>query len=114
MAQVLPQPAQLQFQPQQPAASSIFGIGPPPIDPQTAAERWFPLGNDRFMVVKIFKGREYITIRQYDAVNGIWRATRNGINLKYPEWKSIEDNIADIRDAVEQLRPFATRDRADA
>jgi hypothetical protein len=73
----------------------------------TTPERWFNLGNQRYVSVKIWKGRLYVGIRQFVFESGVWKATRNGINLTQTEWSCMSSQINDVHKAVAELSPHA-------
>ncbi len=66
-------------------------------------EKWFQVGDSRFVVVKIYKGRLYVAIRQYLLERGQWRVTRNGINLGGTEWQMFMSQLPQINEAVTEL-----------
>ncbi len=75
----------------------------PPTGPEPnpeATESWFQVGSSRFAVVKVWKGRVYVGIRQYMLEDDQWRVTRNGINLTDKEWKSLAAHVGEIDAAV--------------
>jgi hypothetical protein len=90
-----------------------YGAALPEISesPKDTPERWFALGTGRFVVVKVFNGRTYVNIRQFDLRVGC-KATRNGINLNLSEWLQLDRHLADIRSAVNYVKAFARKDSA--
>jgi hypothetical protein len=71
-------------------------------------ERWFDLGGQRYVTVKIWKGRLYVGLRQFVFEGGQWKSTRNGINLTHTEWAIMHSHMEDINSAVCEIAPHAT------
>ena len=86
----------------QPGAQPLF-------DPNVATntEKYFALGGQRYASVKIWKGRLYIGFRQFCFESGIWKPTRNGINLMHGEWEALYSQLEDINKAVAEMAPYA-------
>ncbi|MCP3663111.1 MAG: hypothetical protein GY696_11555 [Gammaproteobacteria bacterium] len=96
--QQAPQQVPMRASVQQPA-DSIAVAGEPT---NSTLERWFQIGSSRFAVVKVWKGRVYVGIRQFNLEDNQWKVTRNGINLTEAEWKSLAMQGSQISAAVQE------------
>ncbi len=67
--------------------------------------RWFRLGGDRYVQVKMYKAWLYVNIRQFytDRTTGKLTATRNGISLTKDQWEQFALVFDDVQLAVREI-----------
>ena len=60
-----------------------------------------PLGKNRFVAVREFKGKQYLDIREYFMnSNGQLQPGKKGVTLKRPQWEHLKDSFFDIDDKL--------------
>ena len=60
-----------------------------------------PLGKNRFVAVRCFKGKQYLDIREYFMnSNGQMQPGKKGVTLKRPQWEHLKDSFFDIDDKL--------------
>ena len=81
----------------------------PAIPTTCTPEHWFSLGNNRYVNVKVWKGKVYVGIRQFawDTAGNQQKATRSGINLRTDEWNELFKQMQNVDSAVQATKPFA-------
>lgn len=60
-----------------------------------------PLGKNRFVAVRSFKGKTYLDIREYFMnSSGQMQPGKKGVTLKRPQWDHLKDSFFDIDDKL--------------
>jgi len=60
-----------------------------------------PLGKNRFVAVRSFKGKTYLDIREYFMnANGQMQPGKKGVTLKREQWEHLKDSFFDIDDKL--------------
>lgn len=70
---------------------------------------WFPIGNMRYIVVKIHNKQLLVNVRQFNATGCQLQPTRNGINLYEAEWNELVKQIEQIKAAVNDVRRYTEK-----
>lgn len=85
-------------EPKKPKTSSNSGSSAMTEDPTEGA---IPLGKNRFVAVRCFKGKQYLDIREYFMNgNGQMQPGKKGVTLKRPQWEHLKDSFFDIDDKL--------------
>jgi len=85
-------------EPKKPKASSNTGSSAMAEDPTEGA---IPLGKNRFVNVRCFKGKQYLDIREFFMnSNGQMQPGKKGVTLKRAQWDHLKDSFFDIDDKL--------------
>ena len=88
-------------EPKKPKASANSGSSAMTEDPTEGA---IPLGKNRFVAVRCFKGKQYLDIREYFMnANGQMQPGKKGVTLKRPQWEHLKDSFFDIDDKLVRI-----------
>lgn len=60
------------------------------------------IGTDVYVQAQEFKGKHYVSIRQWYEEEGELRPGRKGINLKIEEWNEMIAKLGDIQDEIKK------------
>ena len=65
----------------------------------------FPIGGERYVTVKSFKGRPYVNIREYywNKIHSKMLAGKKGLNLPAEQWVQLMGHATDINNAVSKI-----------
>ena len=84
---------------------------PGPIEQeQKKGHKLLSLGHDTYAEVSSFKGKTYVGIRRwFQADDGTWYRTKNGINMVLAEFKEVLGNMAALNDFLdaEAKKPYS-------
>ncbi|MFW6002101.1 MAG: transcriptional coactivator p15/PC4 family protein [archaeon] len=59
------------------------------------------IGKDIHVEHSLYRGKDYVMIRRFfQDESGEWRPGRQGINLKWEEWKQFVENFEDIKKEI--------------
>ena len=98
----------MQFQPAPLQRQNAMPHGGPGPSQQVANRQGysFSLGDDRYVHVKLFRGRVYVTIRvyMYDSNESQYKVTRSGINLNVDQWQILVDHFGQIQNAIAEMK----------
>jgi len=73
----------------------------PPVMTEDPTEGAIPLGKNRFVAVRSFKGKTYLDIREYFMnANGQMQPGKKGVTLKRAQWEHLKDSFFDIDDKL--------------
>ena len=68
------------------------------------------LDHDTYAEVSMFKGKVYVGIRRwFQADDGTWYRTKNGINMVATEFNEVLENMLTLHDfiAAESVKPYS-------
>ncbi len=65
----------------------------------------FPIGGERFVAVKLFKGLPYVNIREYywNEIHSKMLAGKKGLNLTEEQWHELMSHATDINNTLSQI-----------
>lgn len=70
--------------------------------PKESSDKMFAIGNSRFVTVSWFRGRMYVSIREYTSGPGNVYPTKRGISLKPYEWENMMKKLSKINMCIKE------------